>query len=363
CFSTALPMSKLSSLIKFDSATKGSTNPEEFTNRPIMPDHVRTIVEYLSDRESYVLPGLTLNLRDPIRVYSYVTPSVVRGAVIVIPSSTIFYVTDGQHRVKAIEAAITQKPELANDSISVTMIVEPQIERVHQDFADCAQTKPIPPSLLTLYNRQDELSALTIEICRVVEFFHGRLEKVGKTVSKRSNNLYTVNHVRMAIGALLTGDSAANSSTLRDRATNILVSEIAYKKWRADIEWFFNELSNSIPQWRLIKEANKCGTNPPDLPEFRARYIHFTGTGLAILGGVGYHILRIDDLESRNKKIRQLSAIDWRREDEMGLPNQFWVGNVLTSDGSLGTSRSTIQAALDCVLRVVELSKPVTASV
>jgi DNA sulfur modification protein DndB len=363
CFSTALPMSKLSTIIRFDSAIKGSSNPEEYTNRPIMADHVRGITEYLIDRDTYVLPGLTLNIREPIRVYTYRTPSVVRGAVIVVPGNTIFFVTDGQHRVKAIEAALAQKPELANDAVSVTLIVEPDIEQVHQDFADCAQTKTIPPSLLTLYNRQDELSSLTVEISRSVEFFHGRLEKVGKTVSKRSNNFYTLNHVRMCVGALLTGDSSQNATAMRAHAATLLASDLSYKTWRADVEWFFNTLANELPEWKMVRDANLQLGTIPDIQEFRSQFLHFSGTGLAIIGAAGYHILKVKELDARHALVQTLAKkVDWRRLDSQGAPNPFWVGTILTTEGNLGTSRYAVQAAVENVLAILGLSRSAKAT-
>lgn len=88
----------------------------------------------------------------------------------------------------------------------VTIVVEPDIEQAHQDFADAAQTKAIPPSLLTLYNKEDDLSHLTVEITENVALFHGRVEKVGKTVSKRPFSLQMAasSHLAMRLKQRLT---------------------------------------------------------------------------------------------------------------------------------------------------------------
>ena len=90
-FSTAFPLANVNALVRFDSAVKGSNNPEDYTNRPVLPDHVRAISEYLTERtgdqEKYILPGITLNVREKIKVYTSKTASPVRAAIIVTGST------------------------------------------------------------------------------------------------------------------------------------------------------------------------------------------------------------------------------------------------------------------------------------
>jgi DGQHR domain-containing protein len=278
-----------------------------------------------------------------------------------VPANTTFYVTDGQHRVKAIEAALHKKPALAEDSVPVTLVVEPNIQQVHQDFADAAQTKQIPPSLLTLYNTQDELSHLTVEITENVALFNGRIEKVGKTVSKRSSNFYTLNHVRMSVGAILTGDSSSTGPALRDQTAAMLEGP-NYSHWRSDIEWYFNELSELIHEWSLVRDSNLGKTTLLDVEEFRAKYVHFTGTGIAVIGAVGHRILKLKDQVARQAAMKKLASIDWERTDGQGGPNRFWEGTILLADGRLITSRYALEAAVRRVLQEVGLGVPTVAA-
>jgi DGQHR domain-containing protein len=358
-FSTAFPVATLVRMVRFESAPKGTAEPEKYTNRPVMADHVRTISEYLEDRvgdqEKYILPGITLNLRERIKVYTFSTPSAMRGAILIVPTNATFYVTDGQHRIRAIQAALGTQTELGNDAISVTIVVEPDLDQVHQDFADCAQVKPIPPSLLTLYDAQDKLSSLTVRITEVVPFFKGRLEKVGKTVSKRSNYLYTLNHVRMSVGAALTGDSSSSAPALRSQVSGMLSTDSEVEEWFGKLKWFYNELSTRIPEWGIVREANIEGKSIPDLAEFRAKYLHFGGTGLAVIGAVGNIIFGLKDLEERDAKLEELSRIDWRRSDEHGVANPLWDGTVLV-EGRMVTSRYAVQAAVERVLDLIGLT-------
>jgi len=357
-FATALPTAALTRMVRFESAPKGTTEPEKYTNRPVMADHVRTISEYLderlSDGDKYILPGITLNVRERLRVHTFSTTSALRGAILIVPMNAIFHVTDGQHRIRALQAALGSHPELADDAVSVTIVVEPELDQVHQDFADCAQMKPIPPSLLTLYDAQDTLSALTVQVAEAVPFFRSRLEKVGKTVSKRSNYLYTLNHVRMSIGAALTADTSSSAPALRSQVSALLASESDNAEWLGKLKWFYNRLSEEIPEWTIIRDANINNTSVPDLAELRSRYLHFAGTGLAIIGGVGNSILQLEDVDDRESKVEALAHdVDWRRADDQG--NSFWEGTVLIN-GKMVTSRYAVQGAVDKILQRIGLA-------
>jgi len=363
-FSSAFPLANVNNLVKFDSAVKGSNNPEDYTNRPVLLDHVKAISEYLVDRtsdgEKYILPGITLNVRETIKVYTSKTASPVRAAIIVLPGHATFYVTDGQHRLKAVADALGKKQQLRMDALPVTIVVEPDVEQIHQDFADCAQSRSIPPALLTLYNRNDELSRLTVEVANDVDFFVNRLEKLGNTISKRSTNFYTLNHVRMSVAAAMTGDSSSHGPALQQATALKLSTEQERSDWKQELSWFYTTLSAHIPEWKIVRDANLGGAPIVDLIQFRARYVHFTGTGLAVIGAVGNRILtayKDNSAEKEKKLIALAQSIDWTRIDSNGNPNPFWVGTVLTSDGKIISSRSAAQAAVDKIVATLLLAK------
>jgi DGQHR domain-containing protein len=358
CFATSFPLFRITSMVKFDSAIKGGNDPENYTNRPIMPEHVRTISEYLVDTERYILPGITLNVKETIKVYSIRSSSPVKMAIIVLPAHATFYVTDGQHRLKAVADALQKKSALREDALPVTIVVEADDNQIHQDFADCAQTRPIPPALLTLYNRSDELSKLTVEVAHSVPFFEKRLEKVGNTVSKRSTNFYTLNHLRMSIASAMTGNSASGGSTLSRATGDKLSTDAERDEWKNKMVWFYDTLSNEIPEWRVVRDANIGNGQISDLINFRAAYFHFTGTGLAILGSVAYCIFKFyDDDTVRQQKIVELAKLDWRRLGDDGKPNAFWIGNILTEDGKMVTSRNAAEAAVNKILNLLDIKK------
>ena len=74
-------------------------------------------------------------------------------------------------------------------------------------------------------------------------------------------------------------------------------------------------------------------------------YIHFTGTGLTILGRVGHEILKISDPTERRQKVMALATkVNWSRDTAEG--REFWQGTILTADGGLITSKSPLMEAV-----------------
>jgi DGQHR domain-containing protein len=314
--------------------------------------------EYLVETERYILPGITLNVKETIKVYSIRSASPVKMAIIVLPAHATFYVTDGQHRLKAVADALAKKVALREDALPVTIVVESDEDQIHQDFADCAQTRPIPPALLTLYNRSDELSKLTVEVAQNVQFFEKRLEKVGNTVSKRSTNFYTLNHLRMSIASAMTGNSASGGSALSRATGEKLSTDTERDEWKNQLVRFYDTLSDEIPEWRVVRDANMGNGQIADLINFRAAYFHFTGTGLAILGAVAYRIFKFyDDVAVQQQKVVELAKLDWRRHGDDGKPNPFWVGNIVTEDGKMITSRNAAEAAVNKILNLLDIKK------
>lgn len=96
---------------------------------------------------------------------------------VVIGDETRFSITDRQHRLMAI---IKRSENLSDDStflggsVSVVIVVEPDMARIHQDFADAAQTKQIPASLLAAFNTREPVNRVLTKIVDESEFFQVR---------------------------------------------------------------------------------------------------------------------------------------------------------------------------------------------
>jgi DGQHR domain-containing protein len=336
---TSFPMLYIDERVRIDTLARGG-NADEHYNRPLIPEHCRAITEYLVTQDDYVLPPLSLCVEKMIRCHILQSSSAVKMGVAVLPTSILYNITDGQHRCRAIHDALTSKVNLGDDGIGVTIVVEHDLSKVHQIFYDCAQNRSIPQSLLTVYNGRDHLARLVRDICKEVPIFAGRIEQVSKTVGKSSINIFTLNQLRTGVAELLTGDSSQGNISLKKEMTQRLGSDQAFlehKKWVID---FFNGFTSANREWSHILESGEPALGVVDTSELRQRYVNFTGTGLIVLGRVGYSIRNLSQYE-RERLIDALAKkIDWSRDGEI------WRGNIVI-DNKMNSQRAPVGIAVE----------------
>ncbi|MDH3602426.1 MAG: DNA sulfur modification protein DndB [Candidatus Tectomicrobia bacterium] len=326
---TSLPIRILTSIVRRDSAARNS-NPAQYRNRPLTPSHVKKIVEYLRSEQSYLMPPIMLNSMSKLDVFLVKTKTASKPGVFVLPPDEYLYVTDGQHRLEALRQALEQLPNLGQDAIGVTIVEEPDIDKVHQDFYDAAQCMPLSKALLVEYDGREPINWISREITLNAVPFKGRIEKIGASVGKNSLMMFTTNQVKQGIVHLLVGDWTLYGEAMQQQARQML--EPAKELWRNRIINFLAEFTAHNAQWEEVRDKPLESGQSVDVPEMRARYIHFTGAGLLILCGVGHSILEMGhdtdgELNFEQKEIiKRLANIDWSRG------SRLWAGNVIRLD-------------------------------
>jgi len=126
---------------------------------------------------------------------------------LVIPAGVNLSITDGQHRVKAIKEALAHlesDTSFRSDSIAVMITCEYEFRQIHQDFADCSKTKPLPKSLVSVYDSRNPANRLVFDIEDNCPLLKGRLDASSKTLSKKSSFLFLANQVRQMLKHLIT---------------------------------------------------------------------------------------------------------------------------------------------------------------
>lgn len=335
---TAFPLRYVMERVRIDNLARGG-NWDEHYNRPLIPEHYRAITAYLTTQDDYVLPPLSLCVQEPLRCHVPRSNSPVKLGVVVLPTSIVYNITDGQHRVKALRDALLQKEAMGEDGIGVTIVIEDDMEKIHQLFFDCAQTKPIPQSLLTSYNARDPLARLVRDVQEEVAVFGGRIEQISKTVGRSTINIFTLNQLRLGIAEILTGDAThATTSLRRDMATK-LGSDQAMAEHKRYVVDFFNSFSLANQQWSELLGAGDPALGTLDTNVLRHDYVHFTGTGLNILGRIGFFIRNYPTPE-RERLIEALARqVDWSRDADL------WEGNAVVS-GRMNGQRAAVETAV-----------------
>ena len=312
---TSFPVPMMLSIVKRDSATK-KDDPAAHRNRPLDAAHVREIADYLRNEKYYLMPSIMLNAASRLQTFVVQTPVPTKPCVFVLPPEEYLYVTDGQHRLEAIRQAIVSRPDLEYDSIGVTIVEEANMVKVRQDFYDAAQVMPLAKSLLVEYDGREPLNWITREVSSEARVFKDRVEKIGN-VGKTSLMLVTSNQLKQSILQILVGDWTLYNDQMLKQAQQVLTP--AKELWRDRIVAVFDEFTYHNPQWNEVSERPRQSGLITDVPAFREKYLHFSGAGLLVIGGVCHSIVKMqfnDDgslSDEQRHLLQRLATLDWTR--------------------------------------------------
>ncbi len=357
--STAIPMTALRNHIRHDwVGMDEGKGVREATNRPLIPEHVRNIEAYLlQNSDVYIMPPVTLNVREEPQLYVHNTNSPTRLGYLVIDPDTKYFVTDGQHRIAAIAGhnagrkpapgVLGQEESFEKDGIAVQIVYEPDLAYVHQDFADAAQTKAIPASLLASYNMREPINRV---LAGIVDgsFLKGRVDESAKTLPKLSNKLFLLNQVRGFVKELLVKDYAKAEQALLNEARALIGETSQQNEFIANARQLLGVLADNMTPWKEIAHGGDEWLGKNSVADYREQYVNMTATGLAIIGRVGYTVIKkTNDPVEREAYYRRLATeIDWRRSAEIWQNGIIQNNKIMTQRGPVRESASKVLAAL-----------------
>lgn len=385
----ALPMSWVRNRLESrsaKSAKKGGSmhDTEASWNRPEIPEHSQAIAKYITENynKAYIIPPLSLNIQHRVHLYIPDYPSEFLPGYLVIPGSAKLAITDGQHRKTGISLAMDQMDEadaaiFGSDAVSVMITCETELNQIHQDFADCSKTKPLPPSLLAVYDRRNPANRLVSDLERMCPLFKGRIDPTSKTLSKKSTFLFLANQLRQLVKELLAGTYALADADFEKRALELLGQEDQYNTAVLKFTEYINYLSGfvkdpdapndltaarwlpdpSIPAITVWNEISKLPLGTLEISQVPVKreegWICLTATGLNIIGRIGHKLFTNAELEKNWKhyagKMGDPQTIDWKR----GAP--MWQGNIITGNKLL-TQQVPVRKAYEQVVQAIGLA-------
>lgn len=367
--SGALPMSWVKSRLESRSAKpakKGGsmTDTQSALNRPEDLEHSGNIAKYLVENhgKSYIIPPLSLNIQHRVNLYTPDFPSEFLPGYMVIPGTAKLSITDGQHRRTGIVSALetleqtneNDATEFGSDAVAVMVTCETDVDQIHQDFADCSKTKPLPPSLLAVYDRRNPANRLVIDLERECALFRGRIDSTSKTLSKKSTNLFLANQLRQLVKELLAGSYggyALGDAEFERRALELLppAEEILYSDTLAKYSGYINYLTEVLPVWSRIAKLPTGTLQVSQIPGIREDgWICLTATGLNIIGRIGHKLISTGLMDAPKDEsetgptwkdyTQRLGSIDWKRGAAI------WQGNIVQGN-RLVTQQSPVKQA------------------
>lgn len=267
-------------------------------NRARVPEIARYLV---SNPKEYVFSSLTASVDGSVRFESWDNSNSAIGRLNV-PMSGRIIINDGQHRRAAIEEALKDRPELADETISVVFFIDEGLKRSQQMFADLNKHAIRPTkSLGILYDLRDPLSQMSKSLLAEVPHFKGLTETEKTTISNRSIKLFTLSSIYQGTKALLNLSKGVR--------VNQQQQHLAIEYW--------TEVGKHIPDWQLAQARKVTAA------ELRRDYIHSHGLALHALGIVGASLLAAEPKRWK-ERLKGLSNVDWSRSNA-----SLWEGRAM----------------------------------
>jgi DNA sulfur modification protein DndB len=222
---------------------------------------------------------------------------------IVIPMDAQFIINDGQHRRAAIETALDERPELANETIAVVFFIDTGLKRCQQIFSDLNRHAIRPTkSINILYDCRDPFAQFILKMTDILPIFKGFTDFEKTTISNRSVKMFTLSSIYQGTVELLNKKRKKKLISPEEEA-------IALEFW--------GEVAENIPEWKQLI------THKVSSKELRDEYIHAHGLALHALGIMGHALIKKYP-SAWKEQLSQLQQIDWSRSNE-----RVWEGRAM----------------------------------
>lgn len=322
-FVTMCPLRLLPRLFALDEVTLfPELRAQRLLNRSRVPEIARYMVEGPDD---YVFSSITATVDGEVKFLpSGGRPPASDLGTLRISMSARFILNDGQHRRAAIEMALSQRPELADEAISLVLFIDQGLRRCQQMFADLNRYAIRPSrSLGVLYDHRDDRADLARMVVFKIPLFKELTDLEKSTLAARSRCLFTLSALYTATGALLHGCETRDP----DARATIALS-------------FWEEVSGQIPQWARVYSGTLSAG------EVRQDFIHSHGVVLHALGRVGCALFQHHPADWQSV-LPRLQSLDWRRSNENLWEGRAMVGGrVSKSEQHVTLTTNAIKTAL-----------------
>lgn len=302
------------------------TPPELKLQRKLNTQRVeRELVPYLIASPDHFYSALTVEIRSAPRdgevgevVFELrdTFPGGLQFGTLTLDGTECLYALDGQHRLKSIELAIRQRPELAREHIALILVPFRNVPRSQTLFSDLNRYARLPSkSMSLLFTHRERLARVTKALAYEVPLLRDRVNMESTSLSANSRQFITLSTL-YEMTKVLIGDSA--ESALSDESAT--VSQLA-GTWSV--------LTQALPIWEQVLTGQE---HPAYL---RQRYLHMHGVGQQAIA-IAVARAQRELTKGWRRVVAKLGHIDWR------LTNQEWQG-VALHGGRVNNTSTSIQ--------------------
>lgn len=174
---------------------------------------------------------------------------------------------------------------LGKSSVPIQIVLESNRDEISRMFVTLASTKPIPPSLIAVMDRESFANRLGLEVARKSALLNHADRLAFQTSTASGESLYTAAQIRGAAASIFIG-YRDRSPDIREEALARIVAEKdqtaekALTEMVAEAVELLDYAYERLPGW---KELAAGQLTPAD---FRAKYVHGSAAGLYVIAGV-----------------------------------------------------------------------------
>jgi len=307
--------------------------PEDREQRVLNTNRVPEIARYIVDNDDgYIFSSITASYKCEVNFQPVGEEGL--GMLEMEFEDANFVINDGQHRCAAIAAALKQNPALGEESISVLLFPYENRDRVQQMFSDLNRNvAKTSKSLDILYDKRDQLSKVTLDVCEQVNVFDGMVEKEAVSLPVRSPKLFS-------LSALYDANTELLSTFKEDDAAS-------YNAMVALAVDFWTSIAKTIPQWGRIKDQQLRAV------EYRQEFISSHAVVLRALGGVGADLIKLHPIDWK-AKLLDVTTIDWSKKNKDWENICIVANSVVSNRQARAATKAYIKSKLGLPLNDVE---------
>ncbi|MCY4376717.1 MAG: DNA sulfur modification protein DndB [Spirochaetaceae bacterium] len=268
--------------------------PEDREQRVLNKKRIPTIAKYIVDNDDgYLFSAITASYKCDVEFKPLNSSEM--GTLEMEFEDANFVINDGQHRCAAIANAVKANPALGDESLSVLLFPYENRERVQQMFSDLNRfVAKTSKSLDILYDKRDELSIVTLDMCELVDVFNGTVDKDAVSLPVRSPKLFSLAAIYDANKELL------RPVTERAHHSRDELVELAVDYWSA--------VAEVMPDWRKVKRGDLKSV------ELRQENISSHTVVLRALGAVGVSLM-MQAPDNWKERLSGLTSVNWRKSN------------------------------------------------
>lgn len=334
----------------------------EIKNRFLDKAHKDEIKEYMQLEPQFTIPPVTLvstemlpfepivfgDLTDSLRTQDDLINILKQvgslGGIVQIPLDYQFECLDGNHRSVAIRELAEEMPEITTGSnLLLNIVCEDNVRKIRQDFVDVNKNaKQTTPSINTLFNTRDPLPRVVAQEMDRSEYLESITNVMSTSVSKNSNDIYTLNNIKNAV-IELTGIDSQGAKSAEDKANKVLADDSIRHETEYRVAKFFDMLKDNV----YLRE---CLNNRSNTPQVRNQAIITLGVGVAIAANVANYIFDTFPKEQHYDQLRKLMDFNWNRSNQLfklsGIISSAGDDKVVTNRASITETKKQVKIAL-----------------